>query len=271
MRRPINNGVPIQLALGDKATIFNANDFDPSYVYLVTLDAWVPAGEASTLALSVETGGPPPLMTTANLFSSDPGFTNDALNLLRRNVVGPTRIMERFACRGNQLISATALKVGGAPITIWGHFERAGISPIPAPMRPLQPTNNLQPPFDAPVTQFIVAPGATQKVTLHLFDTKEERLDYVWLSLYAAFAAAEAALFGETAVLKLAGLNINLSIQALIPPAGYPPFWKAPSIDFFDGLPLKAQGSYDKLEVEVTVPIAGSAVTFYADGRFFRS
>lgn len=268
MRRPLlqPDGTPIfQLSAG-VLTLFSAKDLDPAYTYAVTLYAWFPQGQATVISVGIQTPGNAIPLVPAGIWD---GTVGNSIDAYRENGQGPAKVLDHVVIRGDQSVLSLGLgSYGAAGVTWYGYIERVGEAPTPAQYRPLQPTNDLVEPFNAPDNIIVVPQNAappTSVQTIHALDTAEERLDYLTLWVSAVVSAAPGSL--PACTLKMpGGVNIPIPIEQSSSDvsAGNP-------LLMFDAIPLRAPSPNDNLIQLEVLGATGGDVTAVAYGHFSRS
>lgn len=258
MRRPLNNnGAPFVLAGAGSAEVFDTEDFDPDQTYAVTLYVWSPTFAGSASGVAVETNG------SAQLLSA---FDATLLDERREVVNGPVKVADRVIVRGQQKLFYLLSSYGGTPQWIFGYFERAGEAMIKPEFRPLQPTNDLVEPFNAPFTQIGTSGGgADASAAIQQLDAVSQRSDLLTLWVNAVSLTGEPTNGGE-ALLRIPGLGTDMQLTFSSPATPQAPFL------LFDGIPFRATGPSDAdSQIQLLLTADGvEALQAIAYGNFTR-
>jgi len=256
MRRPLNgNGAPIVVNAAGDYEVFDPNAFDPNYTYAVTLYVWAASFAGQVSGVGTITGGTPQLLHQ---------YDATALDSLREGGNGPVRVADRLVVRGDQQVVFGSVTYGGLNMWLYGYFERSGEASVKPEYRPLQPTNDLVSPYNAPITQVnTAAGGANQNAVLHQLYASEERSDLITLDIRAQVDAGNNT--DGDASINIPGLATPI-VLGLGNSGSFPP------LRLFDGIPIRPTSSA-AADSQISLDLVADslqAATAVAVGRFTR-
>lgn len=258
MRRPLfGNGIPTLSPAPAGLQVFDTTAIDPpneKYTYELTLFMW---GDTPTTALAgtiVSTVG---IITSGSALVLTSAYTTAQLDALRSPNGGAIKIIDKMVVRGDQQVGIAT----GDDVHVYGYFERQGEHAVSSSFRPLQPTNTLVSPFNAPQAVLLPTTGATEQIDVHLLDANYiDTLDLFVSANNVAEALPDGA---SAAILFPGGITLPIDLQTGLPGALL-------ASKMLDGIPLRAPDSADAL-IQMTVTAASATISSgTAIGRFHR-
>lgn len=258
MRRALNgNGMPFVITGDGDTVVFDAAALDPNYVYAVTLFAWFNDGLANTNAIFVDEAG-----ANAKLVAFYVGGAS--LELTKAAAQGSGKLIDRLLVRGNQRV---VFQTAGFDSTQWlfGYFERAGVAPVKQDYRPLQPSNQLVSPYDAPIASAnIAANGPPVTQVLHKLEGQQFHTDVLDIDVLA-MTKAVAPGTGRVFIDLPGGVSLEIVPGDSSTVGGIP-------LKIFDGIPMFPTGNTNADTDIVFRAVADDAAILYAAGygRFTR-
>jgi hypothetical protein len=269
MRRPLNNGMPLSVAQGGPGvTVFDAAALDPNRSWRVTLFAWPSVGPADMWVL----GTSPVANLQLQVLQANP---TDSCVLWNRSSLQMQALFEGYVnqgqalqvadvvLRGNQsLVASCPVEVGTNALALYGYVVMDGVDPVPYAFRPLQPSNTLVAPFNAPFVSLDKTAGdlTAGYETAQLLNASY--WDYVTLDISASIGGAVTD--GKPRIRLPNGMRLPIPFLNAVGSLTLP-------VRIFDGIPLLAPSTTNNLlEVGFDSGDTTFNMTARATGHFTR-